>query len=717
LSALTLIESNAITIFMRPPLLNSLFEPVGNLSGVGEKIAAKLARYFRGPTLDGPARLRDLIFHLPQKIVDRRYRPQIAELTAGVTATLEVQIGSHRPPPRGNKRVPYRVEAYDSSGQISLVFFGARTEWVGRSLPEGEKRFVSGRVEMFNGLPTIPHPDFMVSAEEFATLPLVEPVYGTTADVPGKAMGKFVRQALQRMPILPEWTDRALLERERWPGFSEALDQLHNPRDLLDLSPENPGRRRLAHDELLAGQLALALLRQKMRKTSGVVRKGDGHLCNALLPHLPFSLTGAQQRSIHEINDDLVKPERMLRLLQGDVGSGKTMVALYAALMVIETGAQAAIMAPTEILARQHLASLKPLCEKIGVRVALLTGKDRQAEKRNTLAALESGEIDLIIGTHALFQQAVAFKNLGLAVIDEQHRFGVHQRLTLGGKGSAADVLVMTATPIPRTLVLTAYGDMDVSRLDEKPPGRQPIKTTVLSLEKLDALVSRIISQVEAGAKAYWICPLVEESDELDVMSAEQRFSELERLLPFPIGLIHGRMGVEEKTRAMDAFKHGDTKLLVATTVIEVGVDVPDATIMVIEHAERFGLAQLHQLRGRVGRGEGKSHCVLLYAGNLSQTAQARLNIMRETEDGFRISEEDLKLRGEGEVLGTRQSGTPGFNLASLEHHGDVLEFARQQARITVETNQDLKGENGEALRILLYLFGQDEAIKLLSAG
>ena len=702
---------------MRPEILNPLFEPVAKLAGIGPKQSKNLTRLLRSADPTDEARIVDLLFHLPLKAIDRRDQPGIANAVEGATQTFKIHVEQHRPPPRGNRRVPYRIDVYDETGSMSLVFFRGDSRWLTKIMPDGEVRYVSGRVEIFNGAPTIVHPDHMLTEEEFAAMPLVEPIYGTTAGLSQKVLAKIIKTANEKLPDLREWADKALIAQQNWPGFSQAIKSLHHPAELSYLEPETPARCRLAHDELLAGQLALGLLRLRMRKSSGISRICDDRLVKKLLEALPYSLTGAQSRSISEIKSDLALPERMLRLLQGDVGSGKTIVALIACLCVIETGAQASIMAPTEILARQHMASIVPLCDQIGVRVALLTGKDKQAQRRETLQMLEDGTIDLVVGTHALFQNQVQFKNLGLAVIDEQHRFGVHQRLTLGEKGQATDILVMTATPIPRTLVLTNYGDMDVSRLDEKPPGRQPIQTNAVRIDRFEELVNRVKSSINDGGKLYWICPLVEESEMVEATAAIDRHKDLQKRLGDVVGLVHGRMTAEEKSEAMEAFKAGRTRVLVATTVIEVGVDVPDATIIVIEHAERFGLAQLHQLRGRVGRGSTASSCILLFHPPLSQTAEARLKIMRETEDGFRIAEEDLKLRGEGEILGTRQSGTPGFNLALMEHHGHILEIARSSAKIILETNPDLTGPKGEALRTLLYLFGQDQAIRLLRAG
>lgn len=702
---------------MRPTILNPLFAPVSSLEGIGPKLEKALTRLLRGNEHGETARIGELLFHLPYQIIDRRRQPGIANSPEGAIVTLKVHVDRHQPAPRGNKRIPYRVFVHDETGEMGVVFFHSRPEWISRALPVGETRHISGRMEWFNGRPSMVHPDHIVDEAEFADLPLVEPVYFSTAGLAQKTLAKSVRTALSLLPNLPEWGDGSLILREKWPSFDTALRRVHEPRDMMDLDPQSVARRRLAHDELLAGQLALSLLRDRIRKSNGRARQPDGSKSKSVLDAFAWPLTESQQRATDEIIEDMKKPERMLRLLQGDVGSGKTIVAVLAVAAAVEDGAQAAIMAPTEILARQHFATLQPLCTAAGINIAILTGREKGKQRELISAGLADGSVDLLIGTHALFQSGVEFRDLALAVIDEQHRFGVHQRLALGGKGSATDVLVMTATPIPRTLVLTYFGDMDVSRLTEKPAGRRPIRTTALPLERLDELLGRVEAALARGDKLYWICPLVEESDELPITSAEDRYKSLAARFGTTVGLVHGRMKSAEKDAAMEAFRRGETRILVATTVVEVGVDVPDATIMVIEHAERFGLAQLHQLRGRVGRGEADSSCILLYRAPLGETAKARLSIMRETEDGFRIAEEDLKLRGEGEVLGTRQSGMPGFSLASAEAHGDILEMARDEARMVIASNPDLTGKRGEALRILLYLFGQDQAVRLIRAG
>ncbi|WP_417683788.1 ATP-dependent DNA helicase RecG [Roseibium sp.] len=700
---------------MRPPVLDSLFAPVSTLPGVGPKIA-KLLTDFLASQPDREATIADLLFHIPHTVIDRRHRPGIAYSENGDIVTLDVTIDRHMPGPRGG-RAPYRITAFDDTGSITFVFFHSRRDWLEKTFPEGERRIVSGKVEWFNERPQMVHPDYSLAPDEADAMPQVEPVYPMTAGLSPKTLQKAMAAALDKLPELPEWLNDAHLRQNQWPSFKEALTALHRPEERLDISPESLFFQRLAYDELLASQLALSLVRSKMRQLGGISRKPSGSLQRRVVGVLPFSLTRSQASAVEDINADLAEPTRMLRLLQGDVGSGKTVVALAALAQVIETGAQGALMAPTEILARQHFASMSPICEKVGIRLALLTGKDTAKERRITQEKLDAGEIDLVVGTHALFQGKVTFKDLALVVVDEQHRFGVHQRLALSAKGQGVDVLVMTATPIPRTLVLTCFGDMDVSRLTDKPAGRKPITTVSVSLDRLDEIIGRIGAAIADGQKVYWVCPLVEESEKIDLAAVEDRHRVLEQELRQRVSLVHGRMSADEKDAAMQDFKSGQTRVLVATTVIEVGVDVPDATIIVIEHAERFGLAQLHQLRGRVGRGDKASSCVLLYKGPLGETAGARLNIMRQTNDGFLIAEEDLKLRGGGEILGTRQSGTPGFRIARAEEHADLMEVARDDARLILETDPELSTERGSALRTLLYLFGRDEAIRLLRAG
>ena len=713
---------------MRPSILNPLFAPVTTLDAVGPKVASLLGRLLRGA--GETPRVIDLLLHLPVAVVDRSKRRLIAETPERAIATLKVRIDRHQPGPPRRSKAPYRVFVHDDSGELALVYFHANRSWLERTLPVGKTVYVSGEVEWFNGQAQIVHPDYVVPEADSAELPLFEPIYPMTAGLAKKTLLKTLSGAIATAPYLPEWVSNERISADDWPSFGIALERAHRPEGAADVEPTTRARRRLAYDELLADQLTLALTRAHMRRSPGKTRTALNDIADRIRAALPFALNGDQERAIEEINADLAEPQRMLRLLQGDVGSGKTVVALMAMATAIESGSQAALMAPTEILARQHEATIRPIAEAAGLRVSILTGRETKRDREKVLAELAHPDtattadllggirgIDILIGTHALFQEGVRFHDLGLAVIDEQHRFGVQQRLALAAKGEATDILVMTATPIPRTLLLTSFSDMDVSQLREKPAGRKPIETRTVSAERMDEVVTRLRDAIKSGNKVFWVCPLVEDSDDSTLTSAEARAAMLTKALDIEIGLVHGRMSGTEKDQAMVRFRDGETPLLVATTVIEVGMDVPDASIMVIEHSERFGLAQLHQLRGRVGRGDRRSTCLLLYSPPLSDTAKARLAILRESDDGFRIAEEDLRLRGGGKLLGTRQSGLPGFRLASLEHHQPIMEAAREDARTIINSNADLSGPRGEALRVLLYLFGRDAAIRLLRAG
>jgi ATP-dependent DNA helicase RecG len=662
-------------------------------------------------------RITDLLFHLPTGTIDRRARPKLRDVVPGTVVTVAVTVDRHRPPPSGRSRAPYLIYASDETNDIVLTYFNPHRDYLQRLFPVGERRYVSGTTALYDGVLQMVHPDRVVDEAGLKQLPLVEPVYPLTEGLGLGQVRKAVDAALAKLPQLPEWQDPPWLAARRWPAFADALRLLHRPGEPDDVRPDGAAWSRLAFDEFLAGQLALALVRAHTRRPGGHRNVGDGSTRARIIDALPYSLTASQRRAVADIVADLGKPQRMLRLLQGDVGSGKTVVALMAAAAVIESGRQSALMAPTEVLARQHLKTIAPLAEAAGIQIAILTGRERGRERAQMLERLAQGDLDLLIGTHALFQDDVVFKDLALAIVDEQHRFGVHQRLALAHKGEAVDVLVLTATPIPRTLVLTYFGDMDVSELREKPAGRLPVDTRTVPLGRIAEVAAAVGRALDRGERVYWVCPLVEESEATDLAAAEDRFAELKQRFGPAVDIIHGRLKGAEKDAAMARFAAGETRLLVATTVIEVGVDVPEATVMVIEHAERFGLAQLHQLRGRIGRGSGRSTCLLLYRAPLGETAKARLAIMRETEDGFRIAEEDLRLRGEGDVLGTRQSGMPGFRVARIDVHAALLEPARQDAALILARDPGLTAPRGEALRHLLYLFERDEAIRLLRAG
>jgi ATP-dependent DNA helicase RecG len=690
-----------------------MFASVAGLSGIGPKQEKLFARLLGK---DAP-RILDLLLHLPSGVVDRRARPKLRDVVPGSVVTVAVTIDRHRAGTPGRSRAPHQIYASDETGDLVLTYFKAQPGYLEKLFPIGARRYVSGVTALYDGMLQMVHPDRVVDEKDYEQLPLLEPVYPLTEGLHPNQLRRAIAAALAKLPPLPEWQDEAWLARGTFPSWADALRNLHRPDQPSDIAPEASAWSRLAYDELLAGQLAIALLRARRQRQPGRGSAGDGRLRQKIVATLPYELTASQQRAVEDIAADLAKPQRMLRLLQGDVGSGKTVVALLAAAAVIEAGRQAALMAPTEILTRQHLATITPLADAAGLRVALLTGRERGRDRAQILTRLAQGEIDLLIGTHALFQEDVAFKDLALALVDEQHRFGVHQRLALASKGEAVDMLVLTATPIPRTLVLTYFGDMEISELREKPAGRQPIDTLTIPLARFDEVVEAVGRAMQEGRRVYWVCPLVEESETADLAAAEDRFVYLKSRFGSLVGLVHGRMRGSEKDAAMERFGRGEIGLLVATTVIEVGVDVPAATVMVIEHAERFGLSQLHQLRGRVGRGSERSSCLLLYKTPLGETARARLAIMRETEDGFRIAEEDLKLRGEGDVLGTRQSGLPGFRIARAEVHGELMRAARDDAALVLTKDPALASTRGQALRHLLYLFERDDAIRLIQAG
>ena len=704
---------------MRPSQLQPLFASAQSLAGIGPRLALLLRKALALPAGVTEPRVADLLWHLPTGVIDRRAEPHVADAAPGSIVTLKVRVLRHKPSPRGNHKAPYKVTVEDDSGRLDLVFFHAERKFLERQLPEGEVRYVSGRIERYGEALQMTHPDYIVAEEARGELPLLEPVYPLTAGLSGKVLVKAARQALQRVPELPEWQRADWLASREWPPFGEAIRHLHQPEDASDISPGSKYWQRLAYDELLAGQLALGLVRQQVKAQRGRAVTGDGRIRAKILAALPFALTNSQTSALAEIEADIAAPFRMLRLLQGDVGSGKTVVALMSMAVAVEAGAQACLMAPTEVLARQHMETIQPLADAAGLRIAVLTGREKGRARKDILTRLAEGGIDILIGTHALFQEDVVFRDLAFAVIDEQHRFGVHQRLALQAKGGdgGANVLVMTATPIPRTLLMTHYGDLDVSRLTEKPAGRKPVVTKAVPLEAIERLIERIKAQLAEGAQVYWVCPLIETSETADLAAAEERHAHLVQYLGECVGLLHGGMSATAKDETMAAFASNQLEVLVATTVIEVGVNVPNANIMVIEHAERFGLAQLHQLRGRVGRGSRESYCMLLYKSPLGQVAEQRLEMMCDTEDGFRIAEKDLELRGGGEVLGARQSGLPEFRVANVPGFEVLLAAARDDAQLVLDSDPKLESPRGQALRTLLYLFECDEAVRLFRAA
>jgi ATP-dependent DNA helicase RecG len=686
---------------MRPDRLNPLFAETDSLEGVGPKLKKPLEKL-------GLTRVRDVIYHLPDRFVQRRAVADLDEAGEGEQIVVALTPIEHRAP--RNNRGPYRVLAQDAKGNVlALTYFGRASYTAKKQLPVGETRWVAGRLDRYGDMLQVVHPDHVAESSAGLMGHLVEPVYSLAEGLTQPKVADLVAQSLERTPELSEWIEPGLLDTHKWPAWRDALVLAHRAEH-----PEASDR--LAYDELLANNLALILVRSDNRRRKGQPLQGDGRLRGKL--SLPYSLTGAQRRSIGEIEGDMAQSHPMLRLLQGDVGSGKTVVALEAMLIAVEAGAQAAMLAPTEILARQHYDTLRQLAAPTGVTIALLTGRDKGRARESILMGLMDGSIQIVVGTHAIFQESVSYKDLGLVVIDEQHRFGVSQRLLLTQKGRLTPhTLSMTATPIPRTLVLAQYGEMEVSQLDEMPPGRQAIDTRVIAVERLPEVVDGVARHLEGGSQAYWVCPMVREHESEDIAAAEARFAALQHRFGHQVVLVHGQLKPELKDAAMERFASGDARLLVATTVIEVGVDVPNATLMVIEQAERFGLAQLHQLRGRVGRGSAKSVCLLLRSAELSETGKQRLALMRETQDGFRLAEEDLKLRGGGELLGTRQSGDTPFRVADLDQIQRLLPLANDDARLLVERDGGLTGERGEAARLLLYLFERDWGVQLLRGG
>ena len=693
---------------MRPEILFKLFSPQTILSGIGPRTRL-LTEKITGP------HVVNLLWLLPINIVSRTLFEKLVLVPKGEIATLKVKVLAHKA--AYNRRQPYTVDCMVYDEPLRLIFFNGKKDYLLRILPVDEVRFVSGRLEFFRGRYQITHPDYIVSEDARETVCGIEPVYPLTSNLSNKVLRRYISQALRLAPNLPEWLNQDTLTGHKWKSWKDALIEAHNPKAETQLSPNSTARSRLAYDELLANQLALGLIRNRQKKHLGKFIKPYNKLRNLAINILPYDLTSGQIAVIREIDNDLASEDKMLRLLQGDVGSGKTIVAFLTLISTVEAGFQGAFMAPTEILARQHFEFLKPIASEIGISVDIITGKDTKSQRALILEKLETGATNLLIGTHALFQNEVKFKNLGYAVIDEQHKFGVNQRLALGDKGAGTNILIMTATPIPRTLTMIGYGDLDISYLTSKLPGRIPIKTKAISSERIEEVIEGISRAIKKGARAYWICPLIEDNEENALVATEERFQHLESIFAGRVGWVHGRMKSSEKDAIMNEFRLGDKDILVSTTVVEVGVDVPDATIMVIEHAERFGLSQLHQLRGRVGRSKSPSTCLLLYHPPLNETARLRIQTIRDSDDGFAIAEQDLKLRGSGELLGTRQSGLPEMIIANLDIHYDLLTKAQKDAEDILSLDPLLKTKRGAALRTLLYLFERDTAVQYLNSG
>ena len=694
---------------MRPSELFHLFGDLNNLSGIGPKTIINL----KNLSIEKP---RDFLFNLPFSVLDRLPVSSIRGVPASKIVTVEVLVKAHK---IGRSRASaHRVTVQDTEVSFQLVFFNARKEYLENLLPVGERRIISGKLEFYDNIPQIVHPHHVKKINEEKAIVRFEPVYSLTSGVSQKLMFGTINGLLEKLPKLGEWIDHELLKIKGWPSWQDALKSAHCPVSADGASNTNPARLRLAFDELFSHQLSLSIARNKIKRSKGRANISTGIFQTKVLNNLPFKFTEDQKLSIRDILDDLKKPERMNRLLQGDVGSGKTIVAFIGLIAAVEAGGQGAIMAPTEILARQHFETLLPLAEKAGISLSLLTGRDKGNSRRSKLADIKEGRTNVIIGTHALFQADVVFQDLRFAVVDEQHRFGVNQRLELGKKGSVVDLLIMTATPIPRSLALAQYGDMDISIIKQKPPGRKPINTALISDVRIDEVVDKLKKSIAKGAQAYWVCPLIEESEVLHYTAAERRFEQLRaKLGEGVVELVHGKMSSETKDKIMDRFVSGNTKLLVATTVIEVGVNVPSANIMVVENAEKFGLAQLHQLRGRVGRGSNQSTCLLLYKEPLNISSRKRLSILRETEDGFKISEVDLNLRGSGDAIGTAQSGLPRFRMANIDIIEMLMETAHQQARYLLAKDPNLETPQGKAARNLLWLMDQDKSIQLITVG
>ncbi|ACT57418.1 ATP-dependent DNA helicase RecG [Candidatus Liberibacter asiaticus] len=700
---------------MRPSFLNPLFAPLSTFRGVGKKYSLFLSKIINCGNAN-ETRFIDLLFYHPSSFIDRHYRPKISEISEERIVTITGYISQHSSF-QLQKRRPYKILLNDGTGEITLLFFYRKTEMLKNVFFEGRKITVTGKIKKLKNRIIMVHPHYIFHNSQDVNFPLIEAVYSLPTGLSVDLFKKIIVEALSRLPVLPEWIEKDLLQKKSFPSIAEAFNIIHNPRKAKDFEWTSPARERLAYDELLAGQIALLLMRKQFKKEIGIPINVEGKIAQKILRNIPFSPTKSQESAIKDILQDMSQKNRMLRILQGDVGSGKTLVALIAMAAAVEAGGQAVIMAPIGILAQQHYEFIKKYTQNTQIIVEIITGNMPQAHRRKALERIAHGQAHIIIGTHALFQDSIQYYKLILVIVDEQHRFGVQQRLKLTQKATAPHVLLMTATPIPRTLVLTSLGDIDISKITEKPAGRKPIKTVIIPINRIDEVIERLKVVLSEGKKAYWICPQIEEKKESNFRSVVERFNSLHEHFTSSIAIIHGRMSDIDKESVMDSFKNGTCKLLIATTVIEVGIDVVDASIIIIENAEHFGLAQLHQLRGRVGRGEEISSCILLYHPPLSKNSYTRLSVLKNTEDGFLIAEEDLKQRKEGEILGIKQSGMPKFLIAQPELHDSLLEIARKDAKHILTQDPDLTSVRGQSIRILLYLYQYNEAFQFIRAG
>ncbi len=694
---------------MRSNKINPLFSPILSLSGIGPKLDVLFQR------LVGP-RLVHLLWHLPYNIIKRKFINNIIEAEINSLITFKVDVIKHKPSYFSSK-APYKISCLCGDTPVTLVFFYARQPYIKTVLPEGESRFISGKLEYFKNTYQITHPSHIVEIDKLNTLKNIEPVYSLTAGLTHNIYIKTIDKILQKIPDLEEWIDEKIINKYFFNDWKNSLLKSHQPTSKDDLMESNIYRKRLAYDELLAHQLAIAIIRNYNQKTKGIKFNQNLNLVFKCINNLPFKLTQSQKKAWKEIFEDLTSPHQMIRLLQGDTGSGKTVIALLSLIHAIDSSYQGVLMAPTSILAQQHFNNLSTILKPLNINILLLTGKDTGNSRLEKLSLIKTGEAQIIIGTHALIQDDVSYHSIGLVVCDESHRFGVFQRLSLTNKGKKPNVLTMSGTPIPRTLALAAYGNIDQSRLTEKPEGRIPINTKSIPISKVNDLINRLTNKIETNEKIYWVCSLVEESEELDLQAATKRFESLNRKFKGKVLLIHGQLKEKEKENVMKKFQNEDYSILVATTVIEVGVDVPLATTMIIENAERFGLSSLHQIRGRIGRNNMPANCILLFKENIGELAKKRIAKMKETNDGFEIAEHDSLLRGEGDRIGKKQSGQPSFLIADLAFDKELLEDARKTVEFISNNDPKLENENGLRLRNLLHLFEKDVAIKTLLAG